>query len=150
MHSPAVAQVIRIRDHAFMKEAHFGFEYTWADLQPVRALAVTVFASQIVGAIIGFSLHLYPRWLESLWFGAAVATLPAFVVGLVIQSKVKPCSLAQNKVMVRRLGLVATLLTAFALAMPLFGFAHESKSGSQGFIAPSLLTTLNDRSSNEF
>ena len=109
-----------------MKETPFGFEYTWADLQPVRALAITVFVSQIAGAIAGLSLHRFPQWFESLWFGGAVATFPAFLIGLAIQSKVKPGSLTQNKVMVRRLGLIAALLTVFAFAMPLFGFAREA------------------------
>jgi hypothetical protein len=109
-----------------MKESPFGFEYTWADLQPVKALAITVFFSQVAGAIIGLSLHRFPQWFESLWFGGAVATFPAFLVGLAIQSKVKPGSLTQNKVMVRRLGLIAALLTVFAFAMPLFGFGRAA------------------------
>jgi hypothetical protein len=105
-----------------MKDSAWGFEYTWADLQPVRALAVTVIAGQVAGGLLGVLFPQFSRWFESLWFGAAFATLPAFVVGAVIQAYLRPGSLGENKVMVRRLGIVACLLAAFALAMPMLGF----------------------------
>lgn len=105
-----------------MKESPFGFEYTWADLQPVRALALIVFGTQIVGGLAGFAFPRFPEWFESMWFGAAIATFPAFLVGLAVQSKLRPGSIAENRVMVRRFGLIALALSAFAVAMPLFGF----------------------------
>ena len=105
-----------------MKESQFGFEYSWADLQPVRALAVIVFGAQIAGALVGLVFPQFPRWLESLWFGGAIATFPAFLVGLVVQSRLRPGSITENRIMVRRFGFIALFLSAFALAMPLFGF----------------------------
>ena len=105
-----------------MKESQFGFEYSWADLKPVRALAVTVYAAQVFGAVAGFMFPRFPHWFESLWFGGAICTFPAFLVGLAIQSKLRPGSLGENRVMVRRLGLIALALSAFAVAMPYLGW----------------------------
>ena len=107
-----------------MKESQFGFEYTWADLQPVRALAVVVVAAQVVGGVVGLLLPRFPSWFESLFFGAAVVCFPAFLVGLVVQARWRPGSLAEHKVMVRRFGFVAAVFSAFALAMPLLGFGQ--------------------------
>jgi hypothetical protein len=105
-----------------MKESAFGLQYSWADLQPIRALAITVVVAQVAGAVAGLLFPQFPRWFESLWFGAAVATFPAFVVGALIQARLRPGSIGENQVMVRRLGLIALLLSAFAVAMPFLGF----------------------------
>ncbi len=104
-----------------MKESQFGFEYSWADFQPVRALALIVFGAQIVGGLVGFVYPQFPEWFESMWFGAAICTFPAFVVGLAVQARLKPGSIAENRIMVRRMGLIALALSAFALAMPILG-----------------------------
>lgn len=104
-----------------MKETPFGFEYSWSDLKPVRVLAVTVVAAELVGAALGFTFQRFPDWFESVWFGAAVATFPAFLVGLAAQARVRPGSIAQNATMVRRLGLITLLLSVVALAMPVLG-----------------------------
>lgn len=105
-----------------MKESQFGFEYTWADLQPVRVLATTVFGAQIAGAILGFWLGTNSNLFVNIWFGGAVATFPAFLVGLALQARLRPGSLTVNLVMVRRFGLIAFALTIIALAMPILGF----------------------------
>lgn len=111
-----------------MKESQFGFEYSWSDLRPIRALAVVVFGAQIIGAALGLMLPRFPRWFESMWFGGALATFPAFLIGLLVQARLKPGSLSEHKVMVRRLGLIAAFLTVFAIAMPLFGFGQHVAS----------------------
>ena len=105
-----------------MQESRFSFYYTWADLQPVRALAIVVFGAQIGGAVIGVLFAHQPTLLRSIWFGAAIATFPAFLAGLAIQSRWRAGSLAQNRVMVWRLGLVALVLTVAAIFMPPAGF----------------------------
>lgn len=105
-----------------MKETPFGFEYSWADLQPIRALSIVVVAGQLMGGVAGLVYPRFPFWFEAMWFGAALSTLPSFLVGLVVQAHDKPGSLGANKVMVRRFGLIAALLSGFALAMPLLGF----------------------------
>jgi hypothetical protein len=105
-----------------MKESPFGFEYSWSDLQPVRSLAITVFGAQLIGAAIGLLVASHSSWFLKLWFGAAVVTFPAFLLGLVIQSRIKPGSIGENRVMVRRLGLIALLLSVVAVFMPQLGF----------------------------
>ena len=100
-----------------MRESRFGFEYSWADLKPVRALVVTSGIAQAAGALAGFALLRDMGWFESIWFGAAMATFPGFVIGAFIQAAVEPGSLAENKIMVRRLGSIAAFLGAIALLM---------------------------------
>lgn len=107
-----------------MKESPFGFQYSWSDLKPVRVLAITVVVAQLIGAVLGFAFQRFPGWFESAWHGAALATFPAFLVGLWAQARVHPGSIGGNPVMVRRLGLIALLLTAFAVAMPVLKFGR--------------------------
>jgi hypothetical protein len=105
-----------------MKESQFGFEYSWSDMQAVRVLSRTVFTAQILGVILGFLFQRFPgEWFESVWFGAAVATFPAYLVGLVAQARCYPGSISANATMVRRLGLIALFLSTIAFAMPFFG-----------------------------
>lgn len=101
-----------------MKESQFGFEYTWEDLQPIRTLAVIAFAFQIGGALLGLWMARYPQWFANLWAGGAIATFPGFMVGLVAQKLKDPESLTKNKVMVRRFGLIAVVLTLSAFVVP--------------------------------
>ena len=105
-----------------MKESQFGFEYSWADLQPIRALFVTVLVAQIIGAAAGLFLSDSESWFLRLWFGGAVATFPAFVLGLVVQTRARPGSISENRVIVRRLGLIALLLSIAAPLMAKLGF----------------------------
>lgn len=105
-----------------MKESQFGFEYTWADLQPIRHLAITVFGAQIAGVVLGFWFGNNPEWFLNIWFGGAVATFPAYLIGVALQTRLRPGSITENIVMVRRFGLIALVLTVFAFAMPILGF----------------------------
>lgn len=102
-----------------MRESPFGFEYTWEDLQPIRTLAVIAFAFQIGGALFGLWVARYPQWFANLWAGGAVATFPGFVVGFVAQKLKAPESVVENKVMVRRFGLIAAVLSLSVFVMPL-------------------------------
>jgi hypothetical protein len=101
-----------------MRESPLGFEYTWADLQPIRTLAGTVFGAQVVGAVLGLLFAHHAEWFFRLWFGGAVATFPAFVVGALLQSRVAPGSIVGNRVMVRRFGLIAAVLSLAAFFVP--------------------------------
>ena len=101
-----------------MRENAFGFEYSWADLQPVRALAVTALITQVIGAIAGVAALPYPDMFLRLWVGGAAATLPGYLLGLAIQRHLKPISLSENRVMVRRMGLVAGILSLSAFVVP--------------------------------
>lgn len=102
-----------------MKESPLGFQYDWADLEPIRPLICAVIVGQALGAGAALLLaeHL-PGWFERLWFGAALATLPAFLIGLAVQAHDRPGSLGEHRVLVRRFGLVAAALAVFAIAMP--------------------------------
>jgi hypothetical protein len=105
-----------------MRDDHLGFSYKWTDLAPVRGLVAFVVVFQVVGLVAGALLPRFPSTYDSAWFGAAVATLPAFLVGLVLQLKLNRANITGNKRMVWHIGLVATALSVFALAMPLLGF----------------------------
>jgi hypothetical protein len=107
-----------------MRENQFGFEYSWNDLQPVRALAVSVFAAQLVGALCGLLIAHFPAWFDNLWAGGAIATLPGYAIGLLIQRSLKPGSLTENLVLVRRMGLVAGCLTVAGILFPPLASAH--------------------------
>jgi uncharacterized membrane protein len=107
-----------------MQESPLGFEYTWADLQPIRALAVTVLVAQLMGGALGLAFAPHSEWFLRLWIGGTVVTFPAFVLGLFIQSRLRPGSIGTNLVMVRRLGLIAAILTLVAVLMPELGITR--------------------------
>lgn len=104
-----------------MKESQFGFKYSWTDLKPIRALTVSVAVGQILGAVIGWATLNFSDWFLCVWVGGATATLPSFIVGAFIQSRMRPGSLTENSVMVRRFGLIALLFFIVALVMLLKG-----------------------------
>ena len=101
-----------------MRESPFGFSYSWDDLQPVRPLCVTVLVAQFLGAVVGLAVGYFPGWFENLWIGGAVATFPGFLLGLPIQRRARPEAIEENQVMVRRMGLVAVILTVAGATMP--------------------------------
>jgi len=107
-----------------MRENQFGFEYSWSDLQPVRALAITMLIAQLVGALSGLWIARFPAWFDNLWAGGAIATFPGYAIGLLIQRNFKPGSLTENVVMVRRIGLVAGFLTVAGIVFPPLAGVH--------------------------
>lgn len=70
-----------------MDESQFRIEYSWEDLKPVRPLVVTLIAAQVAGCLIGLWLHTYTSFGANLWAGGALATLPGFLLGLLIQHR---------------------------------------------------------------
>lgn len=106
-----------------MKESPFGFSYSWEDLRPVHPLFITVLGAQVLGAALGLIAEHFPATFDNLWFGGAIATFPGFLVGLPIQKRIRPESIAENRVMVRRMGLVALILTVGGVTMPLWWHA---------------------------
>lgn len=101
-----------------MRQSPFGFEYSWEDLRPVRPLFVTVIVAQIIGAVLGLWTARFPSWFDNLWCGGAFATFPGFLLGLPIQIRLRPGSLGEIRVMVRRMGLIVLLLFAAAFVFP--------------------------------
>jgi hypothetical protein len=107
-----------------MQNDHFGFSYSWADLAPIRGLVALVVAAQFVGFVAGALVRPFPSLFESAWCGGAIATFPAFIVGLLLQLKLNRPSISENKRMVWHLGLVAAALSVGAVVMPLLGFGE--------------------------
>jgi len=105
-----------------MDESQFRIEYSWEDLKPVRPLVVTLIATQLAGCLIGFWLHRYSTFAANLWAGGALATFPGFLLGLLIQLRISTAAISDNKVMVRRIGLIALLLTLLVFVFPLEKF----------------------------
>ena len=105
-----------------MKESQFGFEYTWSDLKPIKPLAISVVVGQIAGAALGFYVAKYPSAFANIWAGGALATFPAFLLGLLVQLRVNRSALADHRVMVRRFGMIALLLFLAVFVMPLGRF----------------------------
>jgi len=105
-----------------MKESQFGFSYTWADVQPVRPLVVTVLVLQILGAIAGLVASVYPSWFANLWGGGALATFPGYLLGLLVQRQLNAERIREHIVMVRRMGLVSLALTGSVFVFPLDKF----------------------------
>jgi hypothetical protein len=101
-----------------MRESPFGFEYSWADLEPIRPLVWIVLAVQVIGALLGLTHASHDEWFHRLWFGGAIVTLPGFLVGLPVQYFLRPGSIGEHFVMVRRLGLIAAALSIAAVFMP--------------------------------
>jgi hypothetical protein len=102
-----------------VKESQFGFEYTWADLKPIRALAVTVVVGQLVGAGVSVSMSTYASLFLNVWVGGALASFPSFLLGLLIQYRINPDAIRENRTMVRRVGLIALVISLAVFVMPL-------------------------------
>jgi hypothetical protein len=105
-----------------MKEFQFGFEYSWSDLQPIRPLVVTMFAAQVLGALLGLWAAVYPSWFANVYGGGALITFPSFLLGLLVQSQVDRTRMREHPVMVRRVGLIALVLSLSVFVMPLNEF----------------------------
>ena len=85
----------------------------WHSLRP---LYLTMLIAQALGAAAGLWLAVYPSWFESLWAGAALATLPGYLLGLPLQRRLRPRHF--HAPMLRRIGLAAVVLFLAVFAMP--------------------------------
>lgn len=95
---------------AYMKRPNgFGFRTLWA----LRGLALTYIAVYLVGLMLG---PLFPgeRPIGS-WLGGALATLPAYLLGVVVQHRIDPTALREHKSTVWILGVIAVAVFAFAV-----------------------------------
>jgi hypothetical protein len=81
-------------------------------------IRVTVLIAQGLGAVIGLAIGYFTAWFENLWMGGAIATFPGFLMGLPVQVRARAEAIDENRVMVRRMGLVALVLTLAGIAMP--------------------------------
>jgi hypothetical protein len=101
-----------------MTDPGFKLSYTWDDLRPVHPLFVTVLIGEALGALSGLWLKGIGDWYEAIWAGAALATLPGFLVGLFIQHRLRPGSIGANRSLVIYLGAVILLLFVCGLTFP--------------------------------
>lgn len=115
---PAAQHDVRLH----MRESQFGFSYTWEDMQPVRPLIATVLVLQLLGGLSEMVASVYPSWFANLWGGGALATLPGYLLGLLIQRQVNAQRIREHIVMVRRMGLIALALTGSVFVFPLDKF----------------------------
>jgi hypothetical protein len=102
-----------------MRESQFGFEYSWSDLKPVRPLAIIVLVGQLVGAGVGLFLQPFAHTFANIWAGAALATFPCFLLGALVQVRLNSAALRENRVLVRRMGLIALVLSLAVFVFPL-------------------------------
>lgn len=93
--------------------------YSWRELEPIRPLYLTLLAAQIVGAGLGLSIYGTANPVGMAWLGGAFATFPGFLLGLPIQHKLRPGSLATHRHLVIFVGLLALAITAAPLFVPL-------------------------------
>jgi len=101
-----------------MDDTGFKLNYTWEDLKPIRPLFVAVLVAQGMGAAASLSARGLTDWYEAAWFGGALATLPGYFVGLLVQQRVRPGSITSNRSTVLTLGAIALLLFVAALTFP--------------------------------
>lgn len=94
-----------------MHESKFGFEYYWSDLQPIRPLVWVVIAAQLAGSVLGYTELSMPDALDRIWTGGAIASFPGYLAGCAVQALMRPGSFREHRVMLRRLGLLAALMS---------------------------------------
>jgi hypothetical protein len=104
------------------------FEYSWEDLQAIRPLMVTSLVVQLLGAALGLWLAALPSRFMNIWTGGALATFPGFLMGMAIQVYLRPGSIGENHVMVRRRGFIALLLSLSVFELPLDKFGENGSS----------------------
>ena len=114
-----------------MKESLFGFEYSGEDLKPVYPLYYTTLVFQMVGAALSLWLAVLPSKLVQVWAGGALATFPGFLLGLAVQAYLRPGSIGENRVMVRRMGLIALVLSLSVFVLPLDEFGRRPAPASK-------------------
>jgi hypothetical protein len=93
-------------------------EYSWEDLRPVHPLFITTLIAQALGAALSLYMLGLANWFDTAWQGGALATFPGFLLGLAVQSHLRPGSISENRSIVLFMGLIALGLLAVALFMP--------------------------------
>jgi hypothetical protein len=87
-------------------------------MRPLKPLYAAMMVAQVAGAVLGLWLARHGTWFEDLWTGAALATLPGYLVGVQAQKRWSPANLLANAATVRRIGLAAVVLFLAVLLMP--------------------------------
>ena len=101
-----------------MTNRQFKFGYRWEEIRPIRPLYLTTVAAQIIGASVSLETYGSGSFLEAVWLGGAIATLPGFLAGVPVQLYLRPGSLSEHRQMVMFLGFIAAILTVVAIFFP--------------------------------
>ncbi|MGO4261470.1 hypothetical protein [Lysobacter sp. TAB13] len=104
-----------------MQEPQFGSRYSLSDLQPVWPVMLAVLLAELIGAAIGYYALSAPHPILRLWLGAALAALPGYALGLILQRKLRPDRFRTHRPLIRRLGVLAALLTLTAVGILICG-----------------------------
>ena len=103
---------------ANVKDSQFGFQYTREDLQPVRPMYTAMVVVQLIGALSGYLLAPFPTFQANVIAGGFAASFPGYLVGLLVQQLTNPAAIGDNRVMVRRIGLIALLFSLLVFVFP--------------------------------
>ena len=89
---------------------------SYSQLWAVRWLTGTLLIVQLIaGVIVAYTLSAGAT-RDNLWMGGALSMVPGFALGLLVQYKVDPAKLSENKLTVGVLGLIALVVFGFAVA----------------------------------
>lgn len=98
-----------------MQDSQFGFSYSWSDLRPIWPLVAAVTVAELAGSAIGYKVLTVQDGFSRLWFGGALAALPGYALGLLVQLLLRPERFQTHRVLIRRIGLLAALLSLIAV-----------------------------------
>ena len=101
-----------------MTDPGFKLSYTWEDLRPVHPLFITVLIAEAIGAFSNLLLQGFGDWFATIWVGAALSTVPGFLAGLLVQSRLRPGSVGVNRSVVIYMAVVVLLLFVCGLMFP--------------------------------
>jgi len=80
-----------------------------------KRIIIAVVISQIAGGIYGLFFELDQRLLYSVWQGAALASFPGFIAGIVLDNTVFAKEANKNRKFILLLGITGLLMSVFGL-----------------------------------
>jgi hypothetical protein len=89
---------------------------SYSKLWEVRWLTGTFIAIQVFCGLVGLELFPYQRAVARFWMGGALSMVPGFLVGLLIQYRVAPAKISENKWTVGLVGLISLIVCGAAIA----------------------------------
>ncbi len=95
-------------------------QYSWEELRPIHPLSYTVLACQILGAGTNLLLHGFDYWYDAAWQGGVFGTFIGFLVGLLVQTTLRPGTISENRSMVAFCGFISFTLFMAGLFFPLY------------------------------
>jgi hypothetical protein len=87
-----------------------------SQLWAVKWLSGSVFMSQLMFGALGAFAFSFGSTHTNVWMGGVLSLVPAFCLGLLLQHRMDPDKLSENKWTVWALGAIALILTGSAIA----------------------------------